>query len=102
MSINIQEVTKVSVEKTYPRFVIDEISDNVSVGAALSQTIKNLEPGNCQLQLTYKGQEKVIRNISNSPINVEWLLRIIPHLTYETTETIKFNIVNIESYLEVL
>lgn len=102
MSINIQEVTKISVDKKYPRFRIEQPPEDPIMKNALGNTITILEKGDLQLELVLNGQSKVIKNISPSAINVKWLLEVMPSIIYEKTEMMRCNITTVADYLEVV
>lgn len=83
------------VEINPPYFVINDLNNCVPI------VVSSLEDGEIPLVGTHKGVTKVVKYISPSAFNVDWLTRVTT-LTYVGKDNTSVNITTPREYLEVM
>lgn len=96
MSINIKELTDRKTSEVFPNVLLRKPNENVPV------VVRSLEKGDMQLIVEYKGERKVVANISQSALNIDKLLRTTDGICYRVSPTEEYEIDNISTYLSCL
>ena len=92
--LNIDEIKNKSISRPYPNLVIKDLNKCLPV------IVSSLKEGDLSLLCTFKGVTKEIKKISNSAININYLLSITD-LEFHKSPEEKVDITNITEYLEV-
>lgn len=94
--MNIQELTQPKESVEYPNILIENPDETFAI------VFKNLEKGDMQVHMTYKGQQRCIGRISASPMNIKNILRVHKSIRYNISNAYGVDITSVEKYLEVI
>lgn len=94
--MNVEELTSSKTQRRFPNVKIS--NPNVTVPVI----VQTLIPGDMQLFVELNGNEKVVKNISPSAMNMNNILRTVGSFTYNISAGIGMTINNIEEYLKLV
>jgi hypothetical protein len=91
--IDIKELTERRTSEVFPNVVILTPNDTLPV------VIRTLEKGDMQLIVEFKGQRKVVANISQSAVNISRLIRTVGTISYHKSAEDVYEVGDISTYL---
>lgn len=94
--IDIDSFSKPKVQTKFPYIELEEFNDTLPTIVTL------LEPGEVQVQATYKGVTKCICSMSKSAYNIDKLLRTKQKVKMYLSESQSVEIKSVVDYLEVI
>lgn len=94
--MNVEKLTSSKVQRRFPNVKISDPNVTVPV------IVQSLKSGDMQLYVELNGEEKVVKTISPSAVNMNNILRTVGSFIYNISPGIKITVNSIEDYLKLV
>lgn len=95
-TLDIQSFRSQKVQSKFPCVMLRNLNETTPL------VVSMLEEGDLPLLAEYKGQKRIVKNISDSAYNIDKLIRTHGDLTYFESEDSVREIATVREYLEVI